>query len=647
MREMANSREMIRSRENQSNRQRAALSPGCPVWTTVAALAFCFAFHAAGSADDLRIPRVDISAFQPTAESPGTSSRIPAVPFDPAQADISRNIDSILNGETIPSPVSTIVPPAADEELTPDKPLPPLPESNSYNDGKLSAHSSELIPFSYHTGPGCPSPFAGHVPYDPSVPEEEEPCCYQFTESFLEALGKPAEPMTHFFECVLHSEHDEPETDLEHCAIGIQPIPERPPLLLEWNEEFLAPGFLEQGIVLPTGAVWRPSLWVFGTFRTGLNYFDNGAAPSVGEWANRLDLFGQLNLSGTERIVLGLRPLDEETLTARQFSGYDIKNGNRIDAWNAEPQTLFFDGDFGEIFPNLDPYDRLSLDYGFSVGRQPMFFQQGLLLNDDRIDALTITRNTLYGNGNLNFRGTFAYAWNQINRHDGNGPNRRDNGSQLVGFFTESDYRLSTVNADLAYVWSDDNFGNLFVAGLSGIQRLNGFHNTYNSSMHLLASFPTDGETPYATQGELLFHQFSWTPHHTNDLIFLNSFWAIDEFTSASRGPLAGGPLGQAGLLFSAAGLGRYGAPLSNEADNVVGGSLGYQMFYNDLKEQVVFELGGRQDTNASDTAAVASGIRYQRALDQHWLFIIDAFVNKREATDIGQGVRFEMQSKF
>jgi hypothetical protein len=78
-----------------------------------------------------------------------------------------------------------------------------------------------------------------------------------------------------------------------------------------------------------------------------------------------------------------------------------------------------------------------------------------------------------------------------------------------------------------------------------------------------------------------------------------------------------------------------------------VGGSLGYQLFYNDLKEQVVFEVGGRQDTNGADNAAIATGMRYQKALDQHWFIVIDSFVSKGESTDIGQGIRFELQSKF
>lgn len=43
----------------------------------------------------------------------------------------------------------------------------------------------------------------------------------------------------------------------------------------------------------------------------------------------------------------------------------------------------------------------------------------------------------------------------------------------------------------------------------------------------------------------------------------------------------------------------------------------------------------------------IATGLRDQRALDQQWLFIIDAFAAIQEATDLGQGVRLELQSKL
>lgn len=531
--------------------------------------------------------------------------------------------------------------PVSDETV-----LQPQPEIH-ITEPALESPTTEILSYHHYAGPGSTSAFAPAIQYDPNVPEEEEPLIYKLTEGVLETLSKPAEPMAKLFGKLIHSEHDEPHTELDSHAIGLQPTPPRPDLLLQWNEEFLAPGFLEQGICTPTGAIWRPSLWVFGTYRTGINYFDNGTGTPVTEWSNRLDLFTQLNLSGTERILFGLRPLDEEHGPRRDFTGYDFKNGDTLDGWNADIQTLFFEGDFGEIFPNLDWNDNGALDIGFSVGRQPMSFQQGLLVNEDSIDALTVTRNTLSGNGNLNMRATGVYAWNSINRHNTTGGNIDDRDGQMVGLFTESDLSKNTVNADVAYVWSDDGVDDLIAFGFSGIRRFSGFHNTYNSSLHFLASYPTNGETNLAGQGELLFSQLSWTPHHTHDLIFLNSFWAIDQFTSASRGPLSGGPLGQTGLLFSAAGLGRYGAPLNNQANNVAGGSLGYQMFFCDKREQIVFEIGGRQDTDGVDDAAIASGIRYQRALDQHWLVVVDAFVSKQESRGVGQGTRVELQMKF
>ena len=515
-----------------------------------------------------------------------------------------------------------------------------LPDAN--NDAHEEVKRQEVGPRPASKPVQC-NPFAPRITYNPCVPEPEPPIHWEIGEHFLEALEAPSAPLAHCLADLMGVEHYEPHTPLHSHPIPIQGIPDRPELLLETNERFLAPGFLEQGIVLPTGAVWRPSIWLFGTFRTGFNYFDNRAGTNVTEWVNRLNLFGQLNLSGTERLLVGVRPLDEELTATRRFTGVDLRNGRRLDGWNMELQTLFFEGDFGEIFPRLDPYDRLALDYGFSVGRQPMLFQQGLLINEDRIDAVTVTRNTLDGCGVLNLRATGVYAWNEINRNN----NVHDPDAQMVGLFTEADVRQSTINADVAYLNSESGMGSVLALGLSAIQRLHGFHNTYNTSFHVLASFPTDDESPAARQGELLFSQISWTPHHSNDLVYLNSFWAIDQFTSPARGPLAGGPLGQTGILFSAPGLGSFGAPLSNQAGDAVGSSLGYQLFFDESRQQIIFELGGRQDTNRINQAAIAGGFRYQRAIGQHWIFLVDTFLTKRESCGLAPGTRVEFLAKF
>ncbi|QDT97813.1 hypothetical protein V144x_32950 [Gimesia aquarii] len=512
--------------------------------------------------------------------------------------------------------------------------LPPaVDESQEIEDLELEKYGETYI-----------NPFAERIEYDPSLVHDHDPLYWKLGETLLEILSAPAEPLAHFGERLICAEHYTSESPLDEYAIGLQPIPDRPNLLVETNEKFLDIGFLNQGIVIPTGAVWRPSIWVFGTYRTGLNYFNNRTGTNTTEWANRLDLFGQLNLSGTERILLGLRSLDKELTASRLFTGYDFHDGRWLDGLNADIQTLFFEGDFGEIFPNLDPYDVHRYDIGFSVGRQPMSFQQGLLINEDMVDAVTVTRNTVNGGGILNMRITGVYVEGEINRNN----NVRDPDSRMYGIFTETDLAVSTVNADVATVHSSNQqFGSMTAFGLSAIQRLHGFHNTYNTSFQVLGSFPHEGETAASGQGELLFSQISLTPHHSSDLVYFNAFLAIDEFTSPARGTLAGGPLGQVGLLYAAAGLGQYGAPLSNQATDAAGASLGYQLFYDKTRQQLIFEIGGRKNTKGINDGAIAGAIRYQKAIGQHWIMLLDSFVSKQESRGVGSGARIEFLAKF
>jgi len=527
----------------------------------------------------------------------------------------------------------------------------PLPAAADASGINVSVPEPALLPTDSGRGtlaegfaPG-ESPFAERFEYSPAMDDhgDEHESCYP--ERLLEALEAPVEPLGEFFGCLLCAEHYEVHEAVSDHATGLLPVADRPNLLLETNERFLAAGELSEGIVLPTCAVWRPSFWVFGTYRSAFGHRNNQRGRNFTEWANRLDLFGQLNLSGTERLLVGMRPLDEEVDgRRRQFSGYDFADGRTLDGWNSNVQTLFFEGDIGEIFPTLDPDDTGGLDYGFSVGRQPMSFQQGLLVNEDMIDAFTLTRNTLNGDGNLNMRLTGVYAWKEISRNNG----VVDPNAEMVGLFTESDFLFSTVNADIAYVDSKTAMGSLMTAGVSAIQRVEGAHNIFNSSLHVLWSVPTERETTASGRGVLLFSQLSWTPHHREDLVYLNSFWAIDQFTSAARGPLMGGPLGQTGILFASPALGQFGAPLSNQASAAFGGSLGYQLFFDSIiGQQVVFEVGGRKDTNGIQQGEIGSAVRYQKRLDEHWIFLVDGFGTWRENEGVGPGARIELFAKF
>ncbi|MFB3132167.1 MAG: hypothetical protein ACE10K_06570, partial [Rhodothermales bacterium] len=370
------------------------------------------------------------------------------------------------------------------------------------------------------------------------------------------------------------SEEEQSESRFSDEPIPLADIPRRPPPLLELGEPFLGTGTLSQGIKLPTGAVWQPAFLAFGTIRSAVQGIDNGvAATQFIEAASRFDLFGNLYLTQTERVLIGFRPLDEDG----RFTRYTLTSDPELpdeeadfqDELNFAIRTLFFEGDLGELFPSLDWNDSGGLDIGLSVGRQPLSFQDGLLINEDAIDAVGLTRANMKVGGLVNMRVTGLFAWGDINR-PAVGGNAGDKSAWLVGLFTETDSRKRTVEFDALYVSADDSTGDGIYVGLGSTQR----RGSYNHTFRALASFPVGDETVANSQGVLLHNQLSWTPHHTFNLIYINTFVGINEFRSAARGPSAGGPLGRTGILFAAVGLGSYGAALGNGADNAVGGSV-------------------------------------------------------------------------
>lgn len=422
----------------------------------------------------------------------------------------------------------------------------------------------------------------------------------------------------------------------EPIPLQIEDMPERPAPILNLGAPFLDTGVLSQGLELPTGAVWNPSLLVFGTMRSALQSFDDGN-ERYSEWANRLDLFAQLRLSGTERILLGLRPLDRGR---GRNSGYYFEpdNANQHhweDDINRDVDTLFFEGDFGEIFPNLDNKDLRPLDIGFTVGRQPIFKQEGMLIND-KIDAVGVVRNSISVPGASNLRVSALSAWNHVGRNN----NMNDDSANMYGVFGELDTPLSTIDVDVVYINADQDG---WYGGISGIQRFG----RLNTSLRALFSNADGPDTAVASDGYLLFGEFSLSPHGTDDNAYVNAFWAIDNFSSASRDRDTGGPLGRVGVLFAAVGMGRYGAPLGNRTNESYGGSVGYQMFLQG-RRQLIFEVGGRDGAKSDfNNDAVAAGARFQQAVGRRVVLRLDAFAGDRDEGGTTYGGRTEVLVKF
>ncbi|ESS71316.1 hypothetical protein MGMO_108c00020 [Methyloglobulus morosus KoM1] len=417
---------------------------------------------------------------------------------------------------------------------------------------------------------------------------------------------------------------------------------ERPRPLLEIGDPFLGNGPIRPGIKSPTGEMLQPWFLLYGTFRSAFQNFDNGNRNTV-EWVNRLDLNGNLNFSGTERLLFSMRPLDSQS---GRYTGYNSIHNN--DGWqedfNANLTKLYFEGDIGEIFPGLDPTDSHTYDIGFSIGRQRLQLQDGILANDI-VDMVGITRNSLAFDGLSNLRITGLYGWNNINR--GNNTltnNNHEHSANLFGLEAEADTALNnTLSLDLLYV-NDNQDKNAWYVGAASTQRFGWL----NSTFRVNASIPEGKGSPTVGGGVLLLSQLSTTLPGSDNLVYFNTFWDIGRFTSAARSPDQGGPLANLGILYGPVGMGRYGVPLGKAINNTVGTAIGYQMFLDGIDSQLIFEIGGRTSTQRDkDESAIGFGARYQHTLGTHHVLRLDSFVADQESTGVNYGVRTEWMFTF
>jgi hypothetical protein len=419
-------------------------------------------------------------------------------------------------------------------------------------------------------------------------------------------------------------------------------FPARPAPVIEIGQNpFLGNGYIAPGFVIPTGSVWQPVFIAYGDVRTALQTFDNGTTQTT-EWANRLDLFGNLYFTPTERILVGFRPFD----TAGQSpggvsSGYRFKpgGGKYVNGLNGKLTTGFFEGDFGSLFHNLDPRDVKSLDYGFAIGRQNLVSQDGLLMNDT-MDAIGVTRSSLFLLGSDASHVTALYGWNNISR----GNNLKYDDAHLFGLLSSFDYVRSTIDLDLLYVQAPDRSGGDGLYGGAGLTRRFDY---VNATVRVMTSQAVYRQSAPVGTGTLVFTQFSLTPPRSDNLLYWDTFLAIDNFTSAARDPDVGGPLGQTGLLFASAGIGSYGAALANGGHDATGSIIGYQMYFANRRDQLVIELGGRANTKGPDASKTALGASWQQAFGRHTILVFQGFAGQQENAAHSYGLRSELLVKF
>lgn len=420
-------------------------------------------------------------------------------------------------------------------------------------------------------------------------------------------------------------------------------IPRRPELLLEIGDPFLDTGQLDEGFEVPIiGAVWQPRLWAYMIGRSTLQTFDNGAQGRVreSEWANRLDLFVNLQLTGTEKLLLGLRPVDQnrpDKFTRYSFSGVDEGFQNEL---NLNIETLFFEGDLGSLIPNLDRAGIKPIDFGFTVGRQPISFQEGILINDT-IDAFGLVRNNIPFPGTSNLRVSGLWGWNRLDRNDAS----RDADQNTYALFIAADAPVSTYNLDLIYVDDDGSpDADGFYVGASAIQRIRALGGL-STAFRINSSIALDEEIGgnVLGNGTLLSAELSKTPEGSEDIAYFNAFASIGNFTQAGREAILGGPLANFGILYASPNLSNYSAEIRPFTDDVIGFAAGYQAFWEHKRRNLILEVAGRHDYDGDGFDALGFGFQLQQAIGRRVQLQFEGFYTINEEGDDGAGARVEI----
>jgi len=208
---------------------------------------------------------------------------------------------------------------------------------------------------------------------------------------------------------------------------------------------------------------------------------------------------------------------------------------------------------------------------------------------------LGITKDTIQipGIATQDMRITGLFGWADIRRND----TFPDTSAYLLGIFTETDFRKSTVDVDFSFVGSDnprDPFGvqrggSGAFFGASATQRFGALNTTFRVD----TSNALDGTGTAVDNGALFLAEFSRTMPGSTNLIYANFFGTAGDYTSAARSAQVGGPLERVGILFAPLAAGLAGSPIPGDANHAFGGALGYQMFFG-IRNQLTLEIGGK-----------------------------------------------------
>ncbi len=433
----------------------------------------------------------------------------------------------------------------------------------------------------------------------------------------------------------------------------------RPPI--EWGYPMYQAGPIGNGItIFGDKNPARPELLAYGDFRLGTAYNDNGKVDTA-NMAARLNLDLDLRLTATERIHAFLRPLDRTKVarvTRVEFGGNQRdKFGDHEILLDATPESLFFEGDLGQIAAGITDEYNLH-DIPIAIGLTPMVLQNGIWMDDAILGgAITIpamnSRVLDISNMDITF---FGGADRVTTKSQLKGKVQDDHGANIYGTAIFIETRAMYIEGGYGYTEDTRNaFGTDFSYHNITAAVTKRWFGKVSNSLRVIYNFGQDPGPGFAktADGWLFLMENSWISSKPLTLVpYANFFVGSHKPQSLARDFGAGGVLKNTGINFETDGL--TGFPkLDDTANDTYGGALGVEYLFN-LNQQIVFEVAGLnpfgRDNEPGRVAKghqVAFGARYQRPLSKQWIFRTDAIYGVREHEQDLAGIRAELRFKF
>lgn len=412
---------------------------------------------------------------------------------------------------------------------------------------------------------------------------------------------------------------------------------------VEWGRIWYGDGITPRGRDLfgPMNLV-RPKFYVYGDYRTGIQAGRN-AAGRADNWAHRLNLDMDLQITDTERFHAFVGPLDKQN----RFTRYELVDGDLHyrNEMNWTPATAFFEGDLGVMLGALGNQSS-PFELPVSAGLMPLLFQNGIWM-EDAVSGVAFALPAKHSRllNWANFDVSFFAVFDQLNS-----PAFDDNSdAQAFGTAWFIEAYGGYIESGYAYLnHRNDDSLSYHNATISFTRR---YFDRISNSVRVIVNAGQDRDKASRTAdgGLLLVENSLITAAPLTVVPYANFFYGWNRPQSVARAGISGGILRNTGINFDTDGVNGF-ATLDTSAADAAGGSIGVDLIGDDLDRQLLLELSyltthGDRAIALGDQYAV--GARYQFPISNATLLRFDVMHGWREGEDNVYGTRIEYRWKF